>query len=244
MLWATFSLLVSVVAQPVPALSADGARNLLISSDVSTLAPEAFRARLVVYGADAAPLNLEVWRAGESRTLVRFLDAKDRAKYLLKRDAEMFFISPRARRPVKLQRSYKLSGAASLDQILGTHYSREYKIVATAATEEGLVVLDLEAGSPAAPFPRVRYWVKLETQRPVRVEFKLTSGKLTGSVAFLEWSEGERPYPCRLRVTDTLRQNASVDVEVAEVNERAVPAALFSLEDGSARAALEASGSR
>jgi hypothetical protein len=155
----------------------------------------------------------------------------------------MFFLSPRAKRPVRLSQSYKLSGAASLDQILGTHYAREYTIAAAAETGDGLVALDLEAKNGATPYPRVRYLVKPETQRPVRVEFRLANGKTLGSVEFLEWAEGTRPHPKRLRVTDALRPKASAEVEIIEVNERSVPEALFSLEDASARAELEASGS-
>lgn len=243
MLSATFSLLL-ILETGAPALPAEAAEELLRSSDVSTLAPESFRARLAIRGSAGAPLNLEVWRAGEGRTLVRFLDAKDRGKYLLKRDSEMFFLSPRAKKPVKLDRSYKLSGAASLDEILGTHYAREYKIAAAAETDDGLAALDLEAKTSAAPYPRARYLVKAETQRPVRVEFTLANGKVMRSVEFLEWADGANPHPRRLRVTDTLRPKANADVEIIEVNERPVPAALFSLEDASARAALEAPGSR
>jgi hypothetical protein len=90
-----------------------------------------------------------------------------------------------------------------------------------------------------ARYPRVRYVVRRETHRPVRVEFRSSSGRATSSVEFLEW-EGERLRPRRLQVTDLLRPKASIAVEITEVSERAVPEALFDLDDASARRVLEA----
>jgi hypothetical protein len=217
----------------------EASNELLRRSDVSTLAPESFRARVTLTQADGKKLNVEVFRAGESRTLVRFLDANDRGKYLLKREGLLWFLSPRAKAPVKLDPSYRLSGGASLDDILGTHYFRDYSILGTTDTD-GLVEFDLQAREPTARYARVSYVVGKESRRPVRVEFRAPSGKPTGSVEFLEWEEGNPIRPRRLRVTDVLRPKASVAVEITEVHEGAVPDALFDLQDGSARLAFEA----
>ena len=217
--------------------------DLLRRSDISSLAPESFRARLLVTPASGQPQQLEVWRAGESRTLVRFLAPKDRGKYLLRLEDALYFLSPRAKNAVKLDPAYRL-GAASLDEMLGTRYSRDYAIESASDAEDAggaLVVLELKARNPKAPWLRVRYVVRRELQRPVRVEFRAASGKTTGSVAFVEWQEQGRLRPRRLHISDALRPKRSADVAIQEVEERSVPSGLFDLTDPSERRKLEAS---
>lgn len=235
--------LAACLAAAVPGAGAAGPdAELLRQSDISSLAPESFRARLLVTAASGPPQQLEVWRAGESRTLVRFLAPKDRGKYLLRRDDALFFLSPRARKPVKLDPAYRL-GAASLDEMLGTRYSRDYAIEGVREAEDAggaLVVLELKARTPKAPWRRVRYVVRRELRRPLRVEFLAARGKTTGAVEFLEWEEKGRPRPRRLRVDDALHPKRSADVVIQEVEERPVPAGLFDLEDPSERRKLEA----
>jgi hypothetical protein len=217
--------------------------ELLRRSDISSLAPESFRARLLVTPDSGQPQELEVWRAGESRTLVRFLAPKDRGKYLLRLEDALYFLSPRAKNAVKLDPAYRL-GAASLDEMLGTRYSRDYAIESSSEAEDArgpLVVLELKARTPRAPWGRVRYVVRRELQRPVRVDFLATSGKTTGSVEFLAWEEKGRLRPLRLRVRDALRPKRSADVAIEEVEERSVPSGLFDLTDPSERRKLETS---
>lgn len=217
--------------------------ELLRQSDISSLAPESFRARLRIVPASGPPQALEVWRSGESRTLVRFLGPRDRGKYLLRLEDALFFVSPRARRAVKLDPAYRL-GVASLDEMLGTRYSRDYAIQGASDRTDAagaMVVLELEARTPRAPWRRVRYFVGGETRRPVRVEFLAASGKTTGAVEFLEWEERGRLHPRRLRVSDALRPKRSAEVVIEEVLECPVPSGLFDLEDPSERRKLEAS---
>jgi hypothetical protein len=240
MRWATCSLALALWPSAGIAGGTETPEELLRQSDITTLAPAVFQARVTLTQIEGRELHLEVLRAGESRTLVRFLDVKERGKYLLKRDGILWFLSPRAKVPVKLNPSYRLSGGASLDDILGARYSREYRILGATNTD-GLVALDLQARERTARYPRVCYFVARESHRPVRVEFRSPSGRTTGSVEFIEWEEGSRPRPRRLRVTDMLHPKASVAVQIGEVSEREVPDALFDLEDGSARLALERS---
>lgn len=230
-----------LLAVPSAAVAAESAEETLRRSDVSSLAPESFRARLTISPARGRPQHIEVWRAGESKTLVRFLDPKDRGKYLLRLEDALYFLSPRARKPVTLSPAYRL-GAASLDEMLGTRYARDYAVLGATETEDAggrLVALELEARTPKAPWRRVRYVVRRDSHRPVRVEFRAPSGKTTGSVEFLEWQETPRPRPRRLRVDNALRPRDSADVAIDEVEERPAPPGLFDLEDPSARRRIE-----
>ena len=230
------------LAVAIPVRGADLAlspEDLLRRSDVGALAPEAFRSRMRLRAGDKTPLEVEVWRKGEAKTLVRLLGPKERGKYLLRVGSALWFLAPGARKPVRLNPSYRLRGSATLDDVLGLQYARDYRVRAAAPQEDGLVALDLVARAPGAVYPEVRYVVRRATLRPVRAEYRLASGKVATIVEFAEWSEGRRPHARRLLIRDALHGGATTEVEVLEVEERAVPDGLFDLADPTARQRLE-----
>jgi hypothetical protein len=214
--------------------------ELLKQADVSMLSPASFRAEMAI-GSGKERLELEVWRGRDESVLVRFLAAKDAGKFLLRRPEGLFFIAPRAKQPVRVSPSYRLSGAATLDEILGARYARDYG-VERAVDEPGgagdLVALELKAKGPS-PYPTVSYVVRRSARRPARIELRLPSGRLARTVEFLDWRETPAgPRPARLSVKDALRPAASAVVEVVRLEERAVPDGLFSLTDPAERARL------
>jgi hypothetical protein len=216
---------------------------LLRQADLAAFTPESFRARMRVTAASGRdrPLELEVWRSGEARALVRFLGPREKGKYLVRLGPDLWFLAPRARRPVRMKPSYRLRGSASLDDVLGLRYARDYAVQSREESEERegrRIVLSLSAREPRAVYPRVRYLVDSVSRRPVRAEYFLASGKRAREVAFLEWSAGSRPHLRRLRLRDDLRGGALTDVEVLDLEERPVPEGLFSLTDGATRDAL------
>jgi hypothetical protein len=224
------------------------AADLLKRSDVASRAPESFRARLRITALREQPdkMDVEVWRSGESKSLVRFLGPKEKGKYLLRLDGVVWFLAPGARKPVKMSRAHRLRGSASLDDILGTRYGRDYVIEGATETEEAggpLIILDLVAKGPRAPYPRIRYFVRRATERPVRVEHLLPSGKTSSVVEFLEWEEGSRPVARRLVLTDRLRSGLRTEVTLLEMEERKVPGGLFDLGDPTERKKLEGQSS-
>jgi hypothetical protein len=202
------------LAGAVPVRSADlSPEELLRRSDVGALAPES--------------------------TLVRLLGPKERGKYLLRLGRALWFLAPGAKKPVRLNPSYRLRGSATLDDVLGLQYARDYRVRTAAPEEDGLVTLELAARAPGAVYPEVRYVVRRASLRPVRAEYRLASGKVATIVEFAEWGEGRRPYVRRLLIRDALRGGAATQVEVLEMEERAVPDGLFDLSDPSARQRLE-----
>jgi len=232
-------------ARPAAAMIAPAAAaDILKKSDVATLAPATFRARFRVTALreQPDPMDLEVWRSGESKSLVRFLGPKEKGKYLLRLEGGVWFLAPGARKPVKMSPAHRLRGGASLDDILGIHYGRDYVIEGATETEEAggpLVVLDLAAKSPRAPYARVRYFVRRATDRPVRAEYLLKSGKTSSVVEFLEWKEGSRPVVRKLVLTDRLGSGLRTEVMLLEMEERTIPDGLFDLGDPTERKKLE-----
>ncbi len=169
------------VSVPVSVCLADqtlSPEELLRRADVGALAPESFRSRMRLTAGDKPPLEVEVWRKGESRTLVRLLGPKESGKYLLRLGSVLWFLAPGAKKPVRLSPSYRLRGSATLDDVLGLQYARDYKMASATDIEDGLVALDLTARGPGAIYPAVRYVVRRSTLRPVRAEYRLPSGKV------------------------------------------------------------------
>ena len=231
------------VSVPAPVRCADPAlspEELLRRTDLGALAPESFRSRMRLTAGDKPPLEVEVWRKGEARTLVRLLGPKERGKYLLRLGPVLWFLAPGAKKPVRLSPSYRLRGSATLDDVLGLQYARDYKVTSAADLEGGLVALELAARGPGAIYPAVRYVVRPSTLRPVRAEYRVPSGKVATIVEFAEWSAGGRPYATRLLVRDALHGGATTAVDVLEVDPRPVPDGLFDLADPAARQRLEA----
>jgi len=220
------------------AAAAESPAELLRKSDVSLLAPESFRASLSVTS-KGETTHLEVWRSRESNLLVRFLAPADRGKFLLRKDGILYFIAPRARNPVRLNSAYRLSGAASLDEILGTRYAKEYTVSGARDEAEGQrVSLRLEAIDPKSRYPVVRYVVDKKTDRPTRAEFDLPGGKTARVVEFLKWDEHPQVHPARLRIMDLLNPKASAEVEIVSVRPEPVPAGLFDVADDKERRKL------
>ncbi len=103
-----------------------------------------------------------------------------------------------------------------------------------------VVVLELRAKAEHVLFPQVRYVVREATERPIRAEYRLMSGRPATAVEFVEWNDKGPPYARRLVVRDLLRKGAMTEVHVLDLQERHVPEALFDLHDSSARRALDA----
>jgi len=218
---------------------------LLRRSDFAAHAPTSFRARMrlrVHERADAGEIDIEVWRSGDTRTLVRFLDPRERGKYLIYESTRAWFLSPGAKKPVKLPHAFRLHGSASLDDLLGLHYSRDFTIVGVAKGEgsaDGQVAFDLRDRRPKAPYPRIRYVVEAISGRPILAEFRLPSERLASTIEFVAWTADGRLHPRVMLLKDLLRRGIITRIEILEMEERPVPAGLFDPQDATERARLE-----
>jgi hypothetical protein len=234
-----FVVLAAATAQEPAPLDAQG---LLGRSDIAAAAPASFRTRMRLTSSDRRePAEIEVWRA-DGRTLVRFLGAKQRGKYLLYTDAALWFIAPGAKKPVKLPRSFRLQGSATLDDILGLRYSRDYSISRAEAGRDAdgpVVRLHLVGLESGMQYPEALYLVRPESGRPVSVELRLKSGKPATSLEFVEWFPGPRLQPRLFVLRDRLRGDSTTRVEVLSFEKPIVPKGLFDLASGAERRRLE-----
>lgn len=218
--------------------------ELLRRSDVGAFAPASFRARLVLNNPSRRESHrIEVWRSGDSKTLIRFLDPKERGRYLLRLQSDLWLLTPGAKKPVRLSPSYRLYGGATLDEVLGVRLAQEYTVESTSREVDSggaLVALELRAKSDHILYPQVRYVVREATERPVTATYRVRSGRVATAVEFVSWSEGTPVHASRVVVKDLLRKGALTEVDVTEMDARPVPDALFDLGDSTARRALDA----
>lgn len=238
-----------LAAVPWQAVSPTAAHErLLRDSDIGARAPESFVARLrLTNRRDGKPHAIEVWRAGTTRLLVRFLDPAERGRYLLRRGTEMWLLTPDAKRPVKLNPAYRVYSGVNLDEILGVRLEDAYRVEAveesTGPDGQGQTAFELRARGPAT-FPGIRHVVRNRDARPVTTEYRVGSGKTASVIEFGEWGLQPVLHARRFVVHDALRQGAAADVEMLSVEPRPVPEELFDLADATARRQLEAATPR
>ena len=216
-------------------------RQLLAASDLFAAAPQEFRVEVEVRQGDAgAGMPLEIWRRGEELALVRLLAEKDRGKFLLRRDRDLYFIAPGSARPVKLAPSYRLQGAA-LDELLGLRLMRDFRIE-KVSEGGGVVTFDLVANDKGAAAPRLRWAVSRAKRLPLRADLQASDGRVLRVIEFPEWADPRRGVPKRMVVKEVLRGGAPLEIRFGEFESRPVSPGLFDLESGAARAALPPPG--
>ena len=217
--------------------------ELLAASDLFAAAPAEFRVEVEVrQGTAASGMPLEIWRHGEELALVRLQAEKDRGKFLLRRDRDLYFIAPGSARPVKLAPSYRLQGAA-LDELLGLRLMRDYRID-RVAEGGGVVTFDLVANDKGAAAPRLRWVVSRARRLPLRADLQASDGKVLRVIEFAEWRDPRRGVPKRMVVKEVLRGGAPLAILFGAFEMRAVSLDLFDLAAGgsAARAALPTVG--
>ena len=231
------SALFLALALGAPALAAEAPEALLAASDLFARAPEELRLELEV-GAEGAPgrVPIEIWRGGPERVLVRFLDPKERGKFVLRLGTETWFLAPGASRPVRLGSSFRLQGGAALDELLGLSLARDYRI-AGVESAGGVTTFDLEAQRPAAAYPKVRWAVDAAKRLPLRAELRTAAGRPLKVIELRSWLDPKKLVPREVAIAD-LARNAKLVARFLALDARPAPPALFALDDGSARAAL------
>ena len=173
--------------------------------------------------------EIEVWRSGESM-LVRFLDAKERGKFVVRHDGEQWLIAPGARKPVRL----KTVVPALRRRHAGTR-SSACRSSAPTPSRARVRESDAErwrssssssrATSTDALFPSARYVVREAAKRPVRATLPAAQRPRSDRDRVLRLDRARRrPTRAASILSDLLRKGAASEVEVLELEERTVPA--------------------
>jgi hypothetical protein len=238
------ALLVALAVAVAPAAAAEPEAAiderhlaLLAATDLFATAPAELRLELEVGAEGGTRLSaLEIWRRGPERALVRFLDPKERGKFVLRDGRETWFLAPGAK-PVRIGSALRRQGGAALDELLGLSLARDYRIRAVAETG-GVATFDLEARAATAAYPEVRWAVDVARRRPLRAELGARGGRTLRVIEFRAWLDAARLVPGVVAIADVARGGAKLVARFRAVEARPVDLALFALDDPTARAAL------
>jgi len=229
---------VSTVSTSSASSASRASSAILAATNPFARAPDQARIELeVASGGGRAPLRLEIWRQGDALTLVRFLDPRERGKFLIRRDDDLYFVSPGARAPVKLAPALAPPGALLFDELARLDLVRDYR-VHVRSESDGVVSFDLEALPGTTGPPRLRWVVDARRGLPLRAELLDAGGRATEIVEFREWRNARTLEPSLLIARDLAHGGRPISVRLLSIAPEPVPVELFSLTDGAARRAL------
>lgn len=177
--------------------------------------------------------NFEVMLKGDSKSLVRFLNADQKGQYMLMLDDKMWLYMPNTRRPIRVTPLQKLTGDASNGDVARTNFSRDYKaqLLGEDSIQNNLCYkLELLALNEAATYQRVEYWVTKDKFRPIKAELYLASGKRYKSISYDQY-EIIHGYLTLVKMTlyDRLRENRYTIMEFSEYMSREIPDKYFNV---------------
>lgn len=130
---------------------------------------------------------------GNAKALISFLKPSElkNDKVLVLVD-QVWYYSPKARRPVRISPQQRLMGQVSHGDVVASdfHYLYQSTLVKEEmAGEKDCYKLHLVRRWPFVTYPKGTYWVEKETYRPVKVEFYSSTNRLLKRVLFKDYQE-------------------------------------------------------
>ncbi len=175
--------------------------------------------------------TFDVTIRGDTKTLVKFLDADVKGQYLLMVDNDMWIYIPNTRKPIRITPLQRLIGNASNGDVARTRYAVDYR--ATLERKEVVdgtpcYVLELNAKTDGATYNRIEYWVAEDDYRPKKAEIYLSSGKHYKSITFDKFSEYQgRLLLTQMTITDRLRSGHTTIMKYESYGPRELPEKYF-----------------
>jgi hypothetical protein len=172
---------------------------------------------------------------GDARALVRFVDPpSERGKSLLSIFDKLWYYEQKLRRPIPISRQQRLVGQVSNGDVVATDFDLSY-VSTLAATEDcdgrPCYRLDLSRRWPHVTYPKISYWVDVETSRPVKAEFLSTNNKVLKRAWYQNYKMAlgvERPH--EIRIEDSLKKEQYTRMLYSNVRLEEVPEAYFQKE--------------
>jgi len=155
---------------------------------------------------------------------------------VLRRDAEVWLLTPGAKEPVKMSPALAPAGGAALDELLGLRLARDYRAVAVSEAA-GVVTYDLEGIAAEVDPPKVRWVVGRTKGLPLRAEFRDAEDRVRRLVEFVAWQDEAKRVPAEILAKE-IGRGTPLTVRIHALEPRAVPEAIFDPADRAARDAL------
>lgn len=132
---------------------------------------------------------------GDSR--VDMLDSRSKGQRVLLLADAMWLYVPKTRKAIRITPMQRLMGQASYGDVASMRWSQEYEWDGQALSQQALadpgtanealetLKIGLQAQRRSATYRKINLWVEAETNRPVKAEFYLASGKLMKTAWFM-----------------------------------------------------------
>ena len=174
-------------------------------------------------------------QAGDARALVRFVDPpSERGKSLLSVFDKLWYYEQKLRRPIPISRQQRLIGQVSNGDVVATDFDLSY-ISKLAGIEdcEGRKCyrLELQRRWPHVTYPKINYWVDVETYRPFKAEFLASGDKVLKRAWYKDYKSVlgvARPH--EIYIEDSLKKEQYTRMLYSNVRLEEVPEAYFQKE--------------
>lgn len=150
-------------------------------------------------------------RPGDAKALVRFLEpTKDQGKALLSNLDKLWFYDPRLKRPIPIARQQRLIGQISNGDIVAADFDLGYASAILGKEACGNVdcyKIALERRWQFITYPRITYWVEVESKKPFKAEFLSTNDLVLKTALYKDYKPAlGRDRPHEIVVIDELHK--------------------------------------
>ncbi|MBI1395601.1 MAG: outer membrane lipoprotein-sorting protein [Betaproteobacteria bacterium] len=191
--------------------------------------------RSVESGGSLETRDLRVWSKGNDNTIVQTLaPASERGQILLMKGRDLWLFVPNVSQPVRLSLAQRLTGVVSNGDIARANFSGDYSPRITGSEAVGgekCHVLELSATERGVAYQKVKYWVRIADDAPVKAEFYSISDRLLKTCSYEGYkSLGGRVRPTRLVMTDAIRADTHSVMEYGGMKMVDLPDKIFTKE--------------
>jgi len=172
---------------------------------------------------------------GDAKALVRFLEPKrDQGKALLADVDKLWFYDPRLRRPIPISRQQRLIGQVANGDVVAADFDLSYASIIAGTERCGDVQcykLNLQRRWPFVTYPKITYWVEVESMRPFKAEFLSTTGLVMKTAYYQDYRPalGEvRPH--EIVIVNALQKNHFTRMLYSKARFEEIPEAYFQRE--------------
>jgi outer membrane lipoprotein-sorting protein len=215
------------------------AATLVEKADAIRFPRESFETQIVVTnyndGEAGDVRQYKVMSRGNENTIVLTESpASERGQALLMRGRDLWIFMPSVSQPVRLSLAQRLTGQVANGDLARANFAGDYT-ASLAGTEiidgEEAHVLDLVAADRGVTYAKVRYWVAVADDHPVKAEFYAVSGRLLKTSRYENFRElAGRLRPTRIVLEDALKQGEYSILEYETMTLQDLPERMFTRE--------------
>lgn len=236
----TFVSLPLLTALPAVAAGKEEAADTVVRlADEVRFPRESFQTDITVTNFDGETRgDVRVYRVlsrGNENTIVLTVSpASERGQALLMRGRDLWVFMPTVSQPVRLSLAQRLTGQVANGDLARANFAGDYRPKLVGRENLGGVeahVLDLTAVDRGVAYARVKYWVAVDSNHPLRAEFHAVSGRLLKVCRYENYRElAGRLRPTRLIMEDALKPSEYSVLEYGAMALRDLPERMFTRE--------------